>query len=780
MLTTAVEMIRNRFKLYYAQIYLIDTAGQKLILQAGTGEVGEELLIRGHELLIDSSSLNGRAVLEREPIIVADTQQSANFRPNPLLPKTRSEMTVPLLAESRVIGVLDMQSEHPEALNDSSLPAFEALAGQLAIAIQNASLFAEAEQARSEMEAQARRLTSLGWQEFLNGIERGEQLSYAFDQTKTVAVVSDPPIQTDLGLMIPISIVGAEVGSIQLVKEADHIWTEDESEVVQATADLMARHVENLRLLAQAEQYRFEAEQVSRQLTREGWNTFLETRNQSDAYIYDLNQVRPLSTNGNHQSEKVIKQFLVVRDETIGELTVNADNHSDEEAEILAAIAGQLSGHIENLRLSQEIEKRAYELATVANVSTAASTMLDPDQLLQAVVNLTQERFGLYHAHIYLADDTWQTLLLAAGAGEVGRKMVADGWSIPLNHQSSIVADVARTRKSVIANNLVHDKDSSFLSNRLLPDTRSELAVPIIVGEKLLGVFDVQSDVVGRFTDEDANIYTTLAAQVGVALQNARLYVAQAATVTQLRELDRLKSSFLANMSHELRTPLNSILGFADVMLEGIDGKLTDYMDNDLRLIQKNGQHLLHLINDVLDMAKIESGSMNLNLEKFKIHEIFDEVTSITSTLANDKNLSLIIDENSDHEAEIFADRTRLRQVMINLVNNAIKFTEAGKITLHVTPEEGARVVISVKDTGIAIPPEKLEAVFQEFTQVDSSATRKVGGTGLGLPISRRLVELHGGRLWAESNGKPGEGSTFFVELPLEARITEIAEKQAK
>jgi signal transduction histidine kinase len=233
-------------------------------------------------------------------------------------------------------------------------------------------------------------------------------------------------------------------------------------------------------------------------------------------------------------------------------------------------------------------------------------------------------------------------------------------------------------------------------------------------------------------------------------------------------------------MSHELRTPLNSILGFADVMLEGLDGELTEYMDNDLRLIQKNGQHLLHLINDVLDMAKIESGRMNLNPEKFKIQEALEEVTSITSTLASERNLSLYIDENSDREIQVYADNTRIRQVLINLVNNSIKFTEQGRIVLCAKAIEGARVLITVRDSGIGIPPDKLEAVFQEFTQVDSSTTRKVGGTGLGLPISRRLVEMHGGRLWAESTGVPGEGSVFLVELPLEARISEVVEKQEK
>jgi signal transduction histidine kinase len=231
-------------------------------------------------------------------------------------------------------------------------------------------------------------------------------------------------------------------------------------------------------------------------------------------------------------------------------------------------------------------------------------------------------------------------------------------------------------------------------------------------------------------------------------------------------------------MSHELRTPLNSILGFSDVMLEGIDGPLTDYMDNDLKLIQKNGKHLLHLINDVLDMAKIESGRMNLHLEKFKVQDVFDEVVSITSTLASEKNLSLFVDPESDAEIEINADNTRIRQVMINLVNNSIKFTEKGKIVVKATRLGTDKVLITVKDTGIGIPESHLETVFQEFAQVDTSTTRKAGGTGLGLPISRKLVAMHGGRLWAESTGISGEGSTFSVELPLEANITEIIEKR--
>jgi len=315
-------------------------------------------------------------------------------------------------------------------------------------------------------------------------------------------------------------------------------------------------------------------------------------------------------------------------------------------------------------------------------------------------------------------------------------------------------------------------------SNKVSPIANETIAAVIDLKEPLM----VRGEPIGQLavsglvnaSEEAKELAAAIARQTSIHLETLRLTEELQKRAQELKELDRLKSAFLANMSHELRTPMNSILGFTDVMLEGLDGPLTENMDNDLRLIQKNGRHLLHLINDVLDMAKIESGKMNMNLEAFKVHALFDDVMSITSTLAADKNLSLVIDEASDQAIEVYADNTRLRQVMINLVNNAIKFTEVGMVTISAQPMNDARVLISVKDSGIGIPPDKLEAVFQEFTQVDVSTTRKAGGTGLGLPISRRLVEMHGGRLWVESTGVHGEGSVFFVEMPLIAHITEV------
>ncbi|MBI4770258.1 MAG: GAF domain-containing protein, partial [Chloroflexi bacterium] len=419
-------------------------------------------------------------------------------------------------------------------------------------------------------------------------------------------------------------------------------------------------------------------------------------------------------------------------------------------------------------RAEAVLAKRATELQTVARVSTAASTVLEARILLQNVVDLTKDSFGLYHAHLYLIDEPTGMLVLAAGAGEVGRRMVSEGRSIPLNRAQSLVARAAREREAVVVNDVRAVPD--FLPHPLLPDTRSEMAIPMIVGDQLLGVFDVQHDQPNYFTEEDVRIQTTLAAQVAVALQNANLYAEQAATVTRLRELDHLKSSFLANMSHELRTPLNSILGFTDVMLEELDGPLTDLMGNDLQVIRKNGRHLLNLINDVLDMAKIEAGKLSLIPERFDLQEVLEEVVDITGPLAREKALDLRLETEAFERLDLEADRMRLRQVMINLVNNAIKFTEAGYVTIRAVRSDGwLRVMVS--DTGLGIPASQLDTIFQEFHQVDNSTTRKAGGTGLGLPISRHLIQMHGGRLWVESTGVPGEGSTFFIELPVESRI---------
>jgi signal transduction histidine kinase len=673
----------------------------------------------------------------------------------------------PLTAGDKTIGVVKAVEHTDErGWTEDEAKMTNAVAQQVSLQVQNLRLLAAAERARAEALAANRQFTHQSWESFMDGIRNSERIGYIYDQAAVEPFLDPAPGEHDIRETI--NVLEEQVGNIFLKENPSRPLTDQDREMVSVVARQVAQQVENLRLLADASRARVNAEEATRRLTRQNWEAFTRQKTDTLGYVYDSLQVTTLEQ-AQVSQDISFTQPLQVRGETIGQLAVAGLQSVPPEAVQLANnIAEQVSIQVENLRLFELNERRARELETVAVVSTTASTTLDPDVLLQSVVDLTKERFNLYHAHIYLADESWSTLLLAAGAGEVGRQMVMNGHAIQMTAERSLVARAMRERTALIVNDVRMEPD--FLSNPYLPETRSEMAVPMISGDKVIGVFDVQSKIVGNFSQEDANIYTTLALQVAVALQNARLYQEQSATVAQLRELDRLKSSFLANMSHELRTPLNSILGFADVMLEELDGPLTDYMKNDLGLIYKNGQHLLHLINDVLDMAKIESGKMNLNIEKFNLQEIIEEVTSITSPLASEKNLALFIEPDSDHEVEVNADKIRIRQVMINLINNAIKFTEKGKISIHVAREEN-NVLISVKDTGIGIPIDHLESVFQEFTQVDTTTTRKAGGTGLGLPISRKLIQMHGGRLWVESTGVNGEGSTFYVFLPIEARI---------
>lgn len=711
------------------------------------------------------------------PVIIYEKEQVGYaFRNENVLPlqavelpeeEIKGAVETPLTASGEIIGDIKIQPSKDQAWTEEEARLANSVAQQVSLQIQNLRLLAATERARTEAQAATRQFTHESWASFMDGIRNSERIGYKYDQAAVEPFAEPKPFEHDY--QETINVLDEHIGSLFIKSDPQHPLNDDDKLMISSIAQRVAQQVESLRLLADASRARADAEEATRRLSRESWQAYTQRTKTDLGYVYDSVQVRPLSDTTIEGKINFI-QPLIVRGQTIGQISMADAQITPETEELTAQIAARVSEQLERLRLTEEIEKRAAELATVATVSSAASTTLNPDALLQQVVDLTKERFNLYHAHIYLADESWNTLLLAAGAGDIGKQMVTSGHAIQMDHQASIVARAARERTAIIANDV--RSEAEYLPNPLLPDTRSEMAVPMIVGEKVLGVLDVQADITDRFTQEDVNIKTTLATQVAIALQNARLYAEQTATVAQLRELDRLKSSFLANMSHELRTPLNSILGFSDVILEELDGPLTPNMTNDLKLIQKNGQHLLHLINDVLDMAKIESGKLNLIIETFNLHEIIEEVTSITSPLASEKDLALFIEPDSDHNVMISADRTRLRQVLINLVNNAMKFTDKGKISIRAVCEK-SNVLISVKDTGIGIPPAQLEAVFQEFTQVDSSTTRKVGGTGLGLPISRRLIQMHGGRLWAESTGVDGEGSVFYIFMPIEAKTVE-------
>ena len=347
--------------------------------------------------------------------------------------------------------------------------------------------------------------------------------------------------------------------------------------------------------------------------------------------------------------------------------------------------------------------------------------------------------------------------------------MVHRRHSLPVGSRS-IVGTVSSTGNSLVVNNT--SVEPIFRVNPLLPNTQSEAAIPLRIGKRIMGVIDLQSEQTNAFGQDDIAILSVLADQIAIAIDNARSYELAQAAIVEMRELDRLKSQFLANMSHELRTPLNSIIGFSRVIIKGIDGPVTDLQEQDLSAIYNSGQHLLRLINDILDLSKIDAGKMELAFDDVNVAELLQSVVPTVNGLIKDKSITL--EQRIEPDIPIIrADAMRLRQVMINLLSNAAKFTENGTITISAEVQSNSNgqqeVIVKVTDTGAGIAPEDRGKLFQPFSQVDASPTRKTGGTGLGLSISRRLVELHGGLI--DVTSEIGKGSTFYFTLPLPKEI---------
>jgi PAS domain S-box-containing protein len=585
-------------------------------------------------------------------------------------------------------------------------------------------------------------------------------------------------------LAVPIKLRDKVLGVLDVQSDQVDGITEDDQLLLEGLCGQVAIAIESTELRQEMEGRLRELNLLQRDMSREGWQKYQQTRSDQMGYQFDLAGLRQLTTqpqlsseNGNNGvlpqnlPKHQVMRPLIVRGEEIGHFGVEDDPErplTDEEREIIDAVAEELSEALEAARLFEqtqialaEQERLATELETVAQVSTAASTILEVEELLQSVVDLAKSSFNLYHVHIYLMNETNNKLLLKAGAGNIGHLMSLEGREINLNDES-IVARAARTREGVLENNVRRTVD--FLPHPLLPETRAEMALPLIVGGKLIGVLDLQSDRENSFTEEDLNVQTTLAAQISVAVENATQYAAQVETTTKLREVDQLKSEFLASMSHELRTPLNSIIGFADVLLEGLDGELNDRMEEDIGLIRSSGDHLRGLIGDILDMSKIEAGRMDLRYETIDMAAMAKDVVATAAPLAQEKQLFLHLDIDETAAIQsIQADRTRLRQILWNILGNAIKFTEKGSVTMSLQAQSN-HLLCSVRDTGIGIKEEQAAAVFEHFRQIDGGLDRTAGGTGLGMPITKKLVELHGGEIWIES--VYGQGSTFLFTIP--------------
>jgi len=323
---------------------------------------------------------------------------------------------------------------------------------------------------------------------------------------------------------------------------------------------------------------------------------------------------------------------------------------------------------------------------------------------------------------------------------------------------------------AILARTIVHVPDiedpstHDFVqqSGRLL-GFRSVVGVPMLREGESMGALNVTRREAGRFSDTEVDLLKTFADQAVIAIENVRLFNDLELANRGLQAASRHKSEFLANMSHELRTPLNAVLGFSEVLSERMFGELNEKQEEYLKDIQASGQHLLSLINDILDLSKVEAGRMELELTDFHLPAALDNAMTLVRERAARRGIALHADVD-ERLGQIQADERKIRQVVLNLLSNAIKFTpEGGSINVRAMPGDGV-VKVSVGDTGAGIAPEDQEAIFEEFKQVGTAA-KKVEGTGLGLALSRKFVELHGGRIWVTS--ELGAGSTFTFTIPM-------------
>ena len=672
----------------------------------------------------------GRAILERAVVHIPDVDLDPEWQ-HPALSRAigfRGGLFVPMLREGAPIGVVAVTRAEPGPFSDSEIELLKTFADQAVIAIENVRLFNETTEALERQTATADVLgiiakSPTALQPVLDAIATSAaRLCRAYDSTllrldgDTLRLVAHHgPIPS--AAVLPVR--GTVGGRCVLERAAVHV----------------------LDLQSEVEAFP-EASAWARQL---GFRTILTV---------------PLLREG----------------QTIGVLQLRRTEvavFTEQQVRLLQTFADQAVIAIENVRLFQELEARTAaltrsvdQLTALGEVGRAVSSTLDLETVLTTIVSRAVQLSGLDGGVIFEYDEPTQAFVQRA-AIEQAVILAEARRTTPILKGEGVVGRTAVTLQPEQVPDITAPGayEGRLRETLIASGVRAVLAVPMVREGRLIGCLAVTRNAPGDFPPEMIDLLRTFATQSSLAIQNARLFLEIADKSRQLEVASQHKSEFLANMSHELRTPLNAIIGFSEVLSERMFGELNEKQEEYLKDIYASGNHLLSLINDILDLSKIEAGRMELELTAFDLPTALDNALMLVRERAGRRNITLQTSVDGQL-GEVRADERKIRQVVLNLLSNAIKFTpEGGRIDVAATPRDGF-VEVLVSDTGVGIAPEDQEAVFEEFRQVGTTE-KKAEGTGLGLTLCRKFIELHGGRIWVKS--QVGAGSTFTFMIPVRA-----------
>jgi GAF domain-containing protein len=681
----------------------------------------------------------GRVLLERAAIHISDAATDPEYRmvEHQKLGGYHATIGVPLLREGALIGVLVLARRSTRPFSDRQIELVRTFADQAVIAIENVRLF-------DEVQAQKRELS--------------EALEHQTATSEVLNVISRSPTDAQ-------PVFGAIVESAARLCEAvfSVVWLYDGELLRVAATNNFTPEVLN---------------RLARTYPKQPDRSVLAGRAVLDgdiAHVHDLladpEYSHELALAGNWRASLAVP---MLRDgKPVGAISVGkaeAVPFSNRQIQLLTTFADQAVIAIENVRLFDEVQARTEELseslrqqtATAEVLKTISRTAFDLHRVFDTLVENAVRLCEAERAFLFRFDGELLRSTASYNASPELREFVDRNPIAPGRH--SVSARAALEQRTVHVPDVQADPEFGYAVRDEQP-IRTVLAVPMLKGNELVGTITIYRLELKPFTDQQIALVETFADQAAIAMENVRLFDEIQDKSQQLAEASERKSQFLASMSHELRTPLNAIIGLTEMMVTNAARFGTEKALEPLRRVNAAGTHLLSLINEVLDLSKIEAGKLELNPEPVNLARLIDEVIGTAGQLA-EKNQNRLVVEAQENVGTLKADSMRLKQILFNLLSNACKFTKEGEVALRVRKVADGRdwVELAVADTGIGLTAEQQAKLFQEFTQADSLTARRYGGTGLGLALSRKLARMMGGDVTVTS--EPGKGSVFTVRLP--------------